>query len=300
VDNKGGMHPTSQRPQPPKPLSHPDAAADDDSFLQALDTIVLDGGPPGASDLHQLTDIFVQELHSIGRDAILVDGVPPGDGVLQLKDINDFMQELNAMGGLLLLTRTPDVLVCSPAQGAQTSPKDGTLPSPQALFATPTAKESAVEPSIACNSTIDNSADAPLACKTAFTPGGTCSTPHVPTVMTTPNGATPATGEPVSTFCMTNPPGAIPHPHNALTQTPTGAFYNLPPSDITETTSTCGDTRALHANPTLLWNIPQCGATLESLCAPPGSRAVRRWRASAPPPALSRAQPPALWMLIRR
>jgi hypothetical protein len=76
----------------------------------------------------------------------------------------------------------------------------------------------------------------------------------------------------VSTFCMTNPPGAIPHPHiNAFPQTPTGAFYKLPPSDITETTSTCGDTRAIYANLTLLWNIHQCGATMEGLCAPPVS-----------------------------
>jgi hypothetical protein len=56
------MHPASPRPQSPKPLSLPDAAADDDIFLYALDAILLDGGQPGAGDLLQLTDIFVQPL----------------------------------------------------------------------------------------------------------------------------------------------------------------------------------------------------------------------------------------------
>jgi hypothetical protein len=60
-------------------------------------------------------------------------------------------------------------------------------------------------------------------------------------------------------------PGAIPHPLSA------GAFYNLPLSDITETTSTCGDTRVIYATPTQLCATSQRSATLEGLCAPPGS-----------------------------
>jgi hypothetical protein len=47
----------------------------------------------------------------------------------------------------------------------------------------------------------------------------------------------------------------------------------LPLSDSTETTSTCGDTRAIYANPTQLCATSQRSATLEGLCAPPGSPA---------------------------
>ncbi len=63
----------------------------------------------------------------------------------------------------------------------------------------------------------------------------------------------------------------IPYPLSAFMQTPPRAFYKLPPSDITETTSTCGDTMTSYATPTQLCATSQCGATLEGLCAPPGS-----------------------------
>jgi hypothetical protein len=85
----------------------------------------------------------VQELNSIGGDAIVMDRCPPVNVVLQLMDIDDFMEEQNTLGGLLQLTLMQDVIVCSPVQGAQTLPKDGTLPSPHALFDTPTVKPSA-------------------------------------------------------------------------------------------------------------------------------------------------------------
>ena len=41
---------------------------------------------------------------------------------------------------------------------------------------------------------------------------GTCSTPLVLAATTTPTGATLATGDPVSTFCMANAPGEDPRP----------------------------------------------------------------------------------------
>ncbi len=107
----------------------------------------------------------------------------------------------------------------------QTSPQGWQAQHPQALFATPTAKQNSGDPlAYTINSVrtapVDSVRDLkstvvgkPMALttsyvqtlETVFTPGGTCSTLHVPTVMTTPNGETPATGESVSTFCMTNP-----------------------------------------------------------------------------------------------
>ena len=106
---------------------------------------------------------------------------------------------------------------------------------------------------------------------TASSPGGTCYTPLVPTVTTTPTWATPAAGNPASTFCVANTPGAIPHPLSAFMQTPPGAYYNLPLPDITETTSTCGDTRVIYATPIQLCATSKRSAPLEGLCAPPGS-----------------------------
>jgi hypothetical protein len=143
------------------------------------------------------------------------------------------------------------------------------------------------------------------------TPSGSCSPTPARTdghdYSRHPNATTPATGEPVSNSVMTkNSPGAIPHQSKCFKQTPSGAFLNITEttetcgdasaihanffkcwfigaftqvetllslSDSTETTSTCGDTRALYATPTQLCATSQRSATLEGLCAPPGSPA---------------------------
>jgi hypothetical protein len=47
---------------------------------------------------------------------------------------------------------------------------------------------------------------------TVSSPGGNGSTQLVPTVTTTPIGATPVTGKPVSTFCVVNMPEVNPPP----------------------------------------------------------------------------------------
>ena len=87
--------------------------------------------------------------------------------------------------------------------------------------------------------------------------------------------ATPATGEPVSTSCTAEAPGEIPHPSlSACMQTTVGAgFYTLPRLELNGATSTYGDTRMISATPTQLCATPQRGATMECLCAPPGSLA---------------------------
>jgi hypothetical protein len=72
---------------------------------------------------------------------------------------------------------------------------------------------------------------------TASSTGGTYSAPLVPAVTTIPIGATPATGTPVSTFCVEKPPVEIPHPTNACWQTPTWLEVIFPLSNLNGATS---------------------------------------------------------------
>jgi hypothetical protein len=54
---------------------------------------------------------------------------------------------------------------------------------------------------------------------------------------------------------------------------PLSVINNFPLSDLTGATSTCGDTRlwVIYATPTQLCATSHRGATMEGLCAPPGS-----------------------------
>jgi hypothetical protein len=166
------------------------------------------------------------------------------------------------------------------------------------LFATPTAKQSAGN-HLACNISANSVLKAPVdpvrvtphtmvgkhmvkTLSTASSPGGTCSAPLIPTVTTTPIGATPATGKPVSNFCVANTPGAIPHPLS-LKFKPRRSWI-LQPSPFGHYR---GDLDVWRPEGDICQSTPQCGATLEGLsglCAPPGS--------------LASPVSPALWMGI--
>ena len=127
----------------------------------------------------------------------------------------------------------------SPDRGhdVQTSPQGWQATHPQALFATPTAKISAGD-HLACKTSTNTVQMAPecrgltstmagmvhvplLGMHMDNTPSpapwtsGSCSILLSPAAKTTPYGATPATGEPVSTFCAAEAPGENPRPLTA-------------------------------------------------------------------------------------
>jgi hypothetical protein len=207
--------------------------------------------------------------------------------------------------------RTPETT--DHGQGAQTLPQGWQAQNPQALFATPTAKQS-VGYHLACTISTNTVLKAPvdqvqvtpctIVCKhmaqtlsTASSPGGNCSTPFVLTVTTTPIGSTPATGK-TSTFCVANTPGAIPHPLSAFMQTPVGAGFSL--TDINRETSSCVDMSAIYVIPPHLSSSQLHSAATGGLCAPPCSfespvthtvESIRRGQ-------MSRGIPPTVTVLI--
>ena len=172
--------------------------------------------------------------------------------------------------------------------------QDRFLPSPHSHFASLTAQHLAGDISIACTTimteqmaTVDlvqevtssmvgmvlissdkhmDKTPSQAACSR-----GNCSTPLVLAATTTPNGATLATGEPVSTFCVANAPGencSNKHTHTrppsaeqpTPSASPSGAFFNLPSPNLDGATSTCANTGPIYAAPPPISQVPHCSA----------------------------------------
>ena len=105
-------------------------------------------------------------------------------------------------------------------------------------------------------------------CSPAACSGGTYSTLLVLAATTTPNGATLATGEPVSTLCVANAPGKNLRPPSAEQPTPSGAFLNLHSPNLDWAPSTCGEASPSATMPTVMTTTPGTGNTGGTLGEP--------------------------------
>jgi len=143
-----------------------------------------------------------------------------------------FGQLLSAADYVVEAYRRP---ATSPERGhdVHTSPQGWQTQHHQALFATPTAKQSAGKIStlatqsipckwppsagssrarwpVWCLSKVVSTWSSLLNAQAPWT-SGNCSIPRAPAAKTTSYGAKQATGEPVSTFCAAEAPGEMPH-----------------------------------------------------------------------------------------